>query len=78
MEMGAKAVGKLFDALDAMSPTQVPIPAGIAIDKALRLLEVERGGFVANAQNIQINFIAQKDPRLEDVVEGEVIGDEPA
>ena len=77
MEMGAKAVGKLFDALDAMSPTQVPIPAGIAIDKALRLLEAERGGSFGNTQNIQINFVAQSDPRKEhpDTAEGEVIRD---
>ena len=79
MEMGAKAVGKLFDAMDAMSPTQIPIPAGIAIDKALRLLEAERGGFPGNAQNIQINFVVQTDPRKEhpEAIEGELVKDEP-
>ncbi len=79
IELADKARDKLFEALDEMSPQQVPIPAGIAMDKGLRLLETERrgGSFNANAQNIQINFISQAPPDQEDPgnVEGEVVED---
>ncbi len=75
IELADKARDKLFEALDEMSPQQIPIPAGIAMDKGLRLLETERrgGSFNANAQNIQINFISEERPRESpDVVEGEI------
>ena len=79
IELADKARDKMFEALDAMTPQQVPIPAGIAMDKGLRLLEVERrgGSFNANAQITQINFIVQPNPNPEpsDVVEGEVVKD---
>ncbi len=79
IELADKARDKMFDALDEMSPQQVPIPAGIAMDKGLRLLEAERrgGSFNANAQNIQINFISQSPPDQEDpdTVEGEIVKD---
>lgn len=80
MEVASKAIEKMFDALDDMTPGQLPIAAGIAMDKGLRLLETEgRGGFNANAQSIVINFIGQADPRQEDAdtVEGELVGDDP-
>ena len=79
MEVASKAIEKMFDALDDMSPGQLPIAAGIAMDKGLRLLETEgKGSLSANAQNIQINFVVQERPKeLPDVVEGEVVsGDE--
>jgi hypothetical protein len=74
IELADKARQKMYDALDDMKPQQVPIPAGIAMDKGLRLLEAERrgGSFSANAQNIQINFISQEKP---DIIEGEVVKD---
>ncbi len=77
MEVASKAIEKMFDALDDMTPGQLPIAAGIAMDKGLRLLEAERGGsFNANAQNIQINFVAQARPQEDpDTVEGEIVAD---
>ena len=76
MEVASKAIEKMFDALDGMQPGQLPIAAGIAMDKGLRLLEGEKHSLVGNAQNIQINFIAQSDPRkLPDTVEGEIVRD---
>ena len=78
MEVASKAIEKMFDALDDVKPGQLPIAAGIAMDKGLRLLEAERGGtFNANAKNIQINFVTQSDPRLEDpdTVDGEIVKD---
>lgn len=77
MEVASKAIEKMFDALDDMQPGQLPIAAGIAMDKGLRLMEEEgRGSLVGNAQNIQINFISQKNPNLPDVAEGEVVEDD--
>lgn len=78
MEVASKAIEKMFDALDDMQPGQLPIAAGIAMDKGLRLLEAERGGSLnANTQNIQINFVSQVDPRKEqpDAIEGEIVKD---
>ena len=83
MEVASKAIEKMFDALDDMTPGQLPIAAGIAMDKGLKLLEAEgRGPAVGNAQNIQINFVVQERPKElpeGDAVEGEVIkGDSPS
>ncbi len=79
MEMASKALEKMFDALDDMQPGQLPIAAGIGMDKGLRLLEAERrgGSFNANAQSIQINFISQKPPDQEapDTIEAEIVKD---
>ena len=44
MELGDKAREKLYEALDDLTPGAVGIPAGIAMDKALRLLEIEKRG----------------------------------
>ena len=82
MEVASKAIERMFDALDNMSPGQLPIAAGIAMDKGLRLLEAEgRVPLGANAQNIQINFVVQEDPckELPEEVEGEIVdkGDDP-
>ena len=74
MEVASKAIEKMFDALDDMTPGQLPIAAGIAMDKGLRLLEADRGGSLGiKGENIQINFIAQSDPRK---IEGETIDGE--
>ena len=80
MEVASKAIEKMFDALDDMQPGQLPIAAGIAKDKGLRLLEAERGPLAGSAQNIQINFVVQEDPRKEhpDAVEGEIVKDGPS
>ncbi len=57
------------------------VTTGIIMDKVLKLLEIDRkpGNANLNAQSIQINFISQKNPNLEDsdTVEGEVVRDEP-
>lgn len=57
IELADKARQKMFEALDDMTPQQVPIPAGIAIDKGLRLLEIERRGGGGNQLNVQFNFV---------------------
>ena len=74
MELADKAQGKLYDALDDMSPTQVPIPAGIAIDKGLKLLEIEkRAGGGGNTVNI-LALVEQRQARMtpeeQDILEG--------
>ncbi len=78
MEVAAKAIEKMFDALDDMTPGQLPIAAGIAMDKGLRLLETEGRGGSFGAQIVQITYIFEDDPRKEhpDVVEGEVVKDD--
>ncbi len=57
IELADKARQKLFNALDAMSPQQVPIPAGIAMDKGLRLLERKSGS--GNQVNVQFNLVTK-------------------
>ncbi len=56
IELGDKARGKLYTALDDMQPGQLPIAAGIAIDKALRLGERKSGG---NQLNVQFNLVTR-------------------
>ena len=53
MELAGKASGKLYTALDDMQPGQLPIAAGIAMDKGLRLGERKSGG---NQLNVQFNL----------------------
>ncbi len=57
IELADKARQKLYDALDEMSPQQVPIPAGIAMDKGLRLLERKSGS--GNQVNVQFNLVTK-------------------
>jgi len=57
IELGDKAQQKMYDALDDMSPGQIPIPAGISMDKALRLLERKSGS--GNQVNVQFNFYVE-------------------
>ncbi len=57
IELADKSRQKLFNALDAMSPQQVPIPAGIAMDKGLRLLERKSGS--GNQVNVQFNLVTK-------------------
>ena len=59
IELADKARQKMYDALDEMSPQQVPIPAGIAMDKGLRLLE--RKPSSGNQVNVQFNFYTEED-----------------
>ncbi len=59
IELADKARQKMFDALDDMNPQQVPIPAGIAMDKGLRLLEIERRGGGGNQMNVQFNLVTR-------------------
>ena len=59
IELADKARRKLYDVLDEMSPQQVPIPAGIAMDKGLRLLERKPGS--GNQVNVQFNFYTAED-----------------
>ena len=54
MELADKARQKRYDALDDISPGQVPIPAGISMDKGLRLLEGK--GSSGKQVNVQFNF----------------------
>jgi hypothetical protein len=61
MELADKAREKMFTALDDMSPQQVPIPAGIAMDKGLRLLEIEGKSGSGNQLNVQFNLVTRKD-----------------
>ena len=58
IELGDKARAMLFNALDDMSPQQVPIPAGISMDKALRLLERRSGGS-EQIVNVQFNLVTK-------------------
>ena len=47
----------MFDALDDMNFQQVPIPAGISMDKGLRLLERKPSG--GNQLNVQFNLVTR-------------------
>ncbi len=59
IELADKARARMFDALDDMNSQQVPIPAGISMDKGLRLLERKPGG--GNQLNVQFNLVTRKD-----------------
>lgn len=59
MEVASKAIEKMFDALDDMTPGQLPIAAGIAMDKGLRLLEGKPSG--GKQVNVQFNFFTADD-----------------
>ena len=59
MEVASKAIEKMFDALDDMPPGQLPIAAGIAMDKGLRLLEGKSSG--GKQVNVQFNFYTADD-----------------
>ncbi len=57
MELAGKASEKLYTALDDMQPGQLPIAAGIAIDKGLRLGERRSSG--GNQLNVQFNLVTR-------------------
>ena len=59
IELGEKARQKMYEALDDISPGQIPIPAGISMDKALRLLERNPSG--GKQINVQFNFFTAED-----------------
>ena len=59
IELGDKARQKMYDALDDMTSGQIPIPAGISMDKALRLLERKSGS--GSQVNVQFNFYTADD-----------------
>ena len=59
IELGDKARQKMYDALDDMTSGQIPIPAGISMDKALRLLEGKPAG--GKQINVQFNFFTAED-----------------
>ena len=81
MELADKAQGKLYDALDDMTPTQIPIPAGIAIDKGLKLLEIEKRGSSGGSTINILALIEEKQARLtpDDIarMEGTLVDVEP-
>ncbi len=56
VELADKARGKLYAVLDNLPPGQVPIAAGIAIDKGLRLGEKRSSG---NQMNVQFNLVTR-------------------
>jgi hypothetical protein len=76
LEMGAQAVARLSDALDRLPDEQISIPSGIATDKALRLLEMDR----RSSSDLNVTFLiadARPTPRLPvpdtaDTIEGEL------
>ena len=70
MEVASKAIEKMFDALDNMQPGQLPIAAGIAMDKGLRLMEGDRG-----PANINTKVIIVMDAPRPEIIEGEVVRD---
>ncbi len=57
VELADKARGKLYAVLDNLPPGQVPIAAGIAIDKGLRLGEKRSSG---NQMNVQFNLVTRE------------------
>ena len=57
MEMADKAQEKMYEVLDILKAEDVHIPAGIAMDKGLKLLEIERGG--GRQLNVQFNLVSQ-------------------
>ena len=57
VELADKAREKLYTALDNISPGQLPIAAGIAIDKGLRLGERRSSG--GNQLNVQFNLVTR-------------------
>jgi hypothetical protein len=58
VELGDKARDKLYAALDDMPSGQLPIAAGISIDKALRLGERRPTG--GNQLNVQFNLVTRE------------------
>ena len=58
MEMASKAAARLHDALGTIKDSQVAVPSGIAMDKALKLLELKRGG--GNLLNVQFNLVTRE------------------
>ncbi len=57
MEMATKAAGRLHGALETIKDSQVAVPSGIAMDKALKLMEIKRGG--GNQMNVQFNLVTR-------------------
>lgn len=57
MEMAEKATSRLYAALDTFKDNQVPIPAGISIDKGIELLKLKKGG--GNQLNVQFNLVTK-------------------
>ena len=57
MEMAEKATGRLYDALDTFKDNQVPVPAGISIDKGIELLKLKKSG--GNQLNVQFNLVTR-------------------
>ena len=58
VELADKAREKLYAVLDSLPPGQVPIAAGIAIDKGLRLGERRSSG--GNQLNVQFNLVTRE------------------
>ena len=58
MEMATKAAHRLHQALETLKDSQVAVPSGIAMDKALKLMENKRGG--GNQMNVQFNLVTRE------------------
>ena len=58
MEMGMKAQERMMTVLDTLPDSQMPVTAGIAMDKPIELLKLQKGG--GNQVNVQFNLVTRE------------------
>ena len=57
MEMGMKAQERMMAVLDTLPDSQIPVTAGISMDKPIELLKLQKGG--GNQLNVQFNLVTR-------------------
>ncbi len=58
MEMGMKAQERMMTVLDTLPDSQIPVTAGISMDKPIELLKLQKGG--GNQMNVQFNLVTRE------------------
>jgi hypothetical protein len=58
MEMGMKAQERMMMVLDTLPDSQIPVTTGIAMDKPIELLKLQKGG--GNQMNVQFNLVTRE------------------
>ena len=58
MEMGIKAQERMMTVLDTLPDSQIPVTAGISMDKPIELLKLQKGG--GNQLNVQFNLVTRE------------------
>jgi hypothetical protein len=58
IEMGMKAQERMVTVLDTLPDSQIPVTAGISMDKPIELLKLQKG--TGNQMNVQFNWVTRE------------------